>query len=165
MIILGIDPGYGTTGFGLIETDGYDFKVLDFGAITTEPQYTTAQRIKQTVEDLMSLVEEFKPDEIAIEEIFFSKNVTTALKVAESRGAIIYQLSTAKIQIREYKPNQVKMNICGYGSAPKIQVQKMVQMLLNLKELPKPDDAADALAIAICHANHLKNQNLEKNNA
>lgn len=165
MIILGIDPGFATTGFGVIETAGYDFRMLDCGAIITSPADTLSQRITQTVEDLLSLLKQFQPQEVAIEEIFFSKNVTTALKVAESRGAIIYELARQGIQVREYKPNQVKINICGYGSAPKIQVQKMVQILLNLKDLPKPDDAADALAIAICHANHLKHQNLEQNNA
>ncbi len=160
MIILGIDPGFATTGFGIIETDGYDFRILDCGAIITLPTHSLSERIRQTVEDLLSLIDTYHPDKVAIEEIFFSKNVTTALKVAESRGAIIYALALRKIQTTEYKPNQVKINICGYGSAPKIQVQKMVQILLNLVELPKPDDAADALAIAICHANHLKNQNL-----
>lgn len=163
MIILGIDPGYATTGFGIIETDGYDFRMLDCGAILTKPTDTLSQRISQTVEDIIFLLKQFQPDEVAIEEIFFSKNVTTALKVAESRGAIIYELARQGKQVTEYKPNQVKMNICGYGAAAKSQVQKMVQILLNLKDLPKPDDAADALAIAICHANHLKNKNLEQN--
>jgi crossover junction endodeoxyribonuclease RuvC len=165
LIILGIDPGYATTGFGVIETDGYDFRMLDCGAIITPPGDTLSQRILQTVEDLLSLLEQFHPDQIAIEEIFFSKNVTTALKVAESRGAIIYEFARQGMPVTEYKPNQVKINICGYGSAAKIQVQKMVQILLNLKDLPKPDDAADALAIAICHANHFKNQNPEQNHA
>jgi len=165
LIILGIDPGYATTGFGVIETDGYDFRMLDCGVILTPATDSLSQRIKQTVEDLLFLLKQYQPDQVAIEELFFSKNVTTGLKVAESRGAIIYELARQNIQVTEYKPNQVKINICGYGSASKIQVQKMVQMLLNLKDLPKPDDAADALAIAICHANHLKNQNLEKINA
>ena len=162
MIILGIDPGFATTGFGVIETDNDDFRLLDYGAITTLPTDSLSKRIQQTIEDLLSIIKEFKPEQVAIEELFFSKNVKTALKVAESRGAIIYAIALQNIQIAEYKPNQVKINICGYGSAPKIQVQKMVQILLNLKDLPRPDDAADALAIAMCHANHLKNQHLYK---
>jgi crossover junction endodeoxyribonuclease RuvC len=165
LIILGIDPGTATTGFGLIEFNGYDFRLLDFGSIETSKELPHHERIRQIVSDLSSLIREYHPDQVAIEELFFSKNVTTAMKVAESRGAIIYALSESNLAPAEYKPNQVKVNICGYGSAPKIQVQKMVQIILNLKHLPRPDDAADALAIAICHANHLKHQNLYQNNA
>lgn len=160
MIILGIDPGYGTTGFGIIETDGQSFDVLDFGVITTSPKTDRLDRVIETVKDLAALAKEFKPDQIAIEELFFSKNVSTAMQVAESRGAIIYEFSRQKYPIYQYKPNQIKMAVCGYGNAPKIQIQQMVKLMLNLDQIPKPDDAADALAIAICHAGHLKNQKL-----
>ena len=163
MIILGIDPGYATTGFGIIKFNGDEAKPLDFGVITTEKGLPHGERIRQTVSDLLSLVKEHRPDAIAMEELFFSKNTKTALKVAESRGAILYALGCQNQLPTEYKPNQIKMNICGYGSAPKIQVQKMVQLLLNLKSIPYPDDAADALAIALCHHNHQKtNINIEQ---
>lgn len=160
MIILGIDPGTATTGYGLIKFDGYDFKLIDFGSILTSKELPQQQRILQICQDLDQLIQEYHPEQIAIEEIFFSKNTKTALKVAESRGAILLSLAQKNLTAAEYKPNQVKINVCGYGGAPKIQIQKMVQLILNLKTLPKPDDAADALAIAICHANHLKNRNL-----
>ncbi len=156
LLILGIDPGYATTGFGLIDIVDQEIRMVDCGVITTLKGVPQAQRIQETVDDLLELIDQFQPDQIAIEEIFFSKNVTTALKVAECRGAIIYQISKKSLPYSEYKPNQVKINICGYGGAPKIQVQKMVQLLLNLKQIPQPDDAADALAIAVCHANHYK---------
>lgn len=156
MIIFGIDPGFATTGFGIILVDGDKLRALDYGVITTEKGIPHGERIRQTINDLLSLVSEHRPDEIAMEELFFSKNTTTALKVAESRGAILYALGKKRQLPTEYKPNQIKMNVCGYGGAPKIQVQKMVQLLLNLESIPRPDDAADALAIAICHANHIK---------
>lgn len=156
MIIFGIDPGFATTGFGVIQTNGDKVTAIDFGVITTKKNLPHGERIRQTVNDLLSLIREHQPQEIAMEELFFSKNTTTALKVAESRGAILYALGKKRQLPTEYKPNQIKMNICGYGGAPKIQVQKMVQLLLNLDHIPYPDDAADALAIAICHANHLK---------
>ena len=165
MIILGIDPGTATTGFGIIKFDGYDVHLLDFGSILTPKEDSHQHRIVQIIDDLKSIIQEFQPDQVAIEELFFSKNVKTALKVAESRGAVIYALGLENLPINEYTPNQVKVNICGYGSAPKIQVQKMVQMILNLPNLPQPDDAADALAIAICHANHLKINTYTNNNA
>ena len=130
--------------------------MVDCGVITTPKGLDHGLRIQETVDDLLEIIEEFQPEQIALEELFFSKNVTTALKVAECRGAIMYQLSKKGLPLSEYKPNQVKINLCGNGSAPKIQVQKMVQLLLNLKQIPQPDDAADALAIAICHAAHLK---------
>jgi crossover junction endodeoxyribonuclease RuvC len=156
VIIFGIDPGYATTGFGIIEFSNDRVEALDYGVITTKKDEIHGNRIKQTIDDLMSLIKEFKPDEIALEELFFSKNTKTALKVAESRGAILYALGSHKLLPTEYKPNQIKLNICGNGGAPKKQVQKMVQILLNLDSIPTPDDAADALAIAICHVNHIK---------
>lgn len=130
--------------------------MVNYGVITTSKDLPHPQRIYEIVEDLNELIDEFHPDQVALEELFFSKNVKTALKVAESRGAIMYLIAKRGLPLSEYKPNQVKINICGNGSAPKIQVQKMVQLLLNLKQIPQPDDAADALAIAVCHSNHCK---------
>lgn len=156
MLILGIDPGYATTGFGLIRHHPDGIELLDCGVITTSPELPHGQRIQQTISDLLEIIEEFQPQEVALEEVFFSKNVTTALKVAECRGAIIYEMSRQQLPLTEYKPNQIKMNLCGYGAAPKIQMQKMVQLMLNLSTLPQPDDAADALAIALCHAHYLQ---------
>jgi len=156
LLILGIDPGYATTGFGIIDSFDDQIKAVDYGVITTSKDLPHGERLLQTINDLMELIREFHPDEVALEELFFSKNVTTALKVAECRGAIIYELQRQKMALSEYKPNQVKNSVCGYGSAPKIQVQKMVQILLELKQIPQPDDAADALALAICHAHHQK---------
>lgn len=153
---MGIDPGYATLGFGLIEVLNGQIRMIEYGTVETPKELDQTSRIRQTVDDLMELVREFRPDEIALEELFFSKNVTTALKVAEVRGAIFYALHALKLPLAEYKPNQVKNNLCGNGAAPKIQIQKMVQLLLNLEQLPEPDDAADGLAIAICHANHLQ---------
>jgi crossover junction endodeoxyribonuclease RuvC len=158
--ILGIDPGIAITGFGIIEFDGYDFQMLEYGCIRTEKTLSHQQRISLVIEDLNNLINEFRPDQISIEEIFFNKNVKTGIQVAECRGAVIYHLSQRGYLINQYKPLQVKSNICGYGGAKKDQVQKMVQMLLKLNEIPQPDDAADALALAICHANHLKQLSL-----
>lgn len=160
MKILGIDPGYGTTGFAIIESDGNNFIPLEFGVITTKAGLALGTRITETIKDLGELIDQFQPDQIALEEVFFSKNVTTALQVAESRGAIIYELGRRHYEVSQYKPNQVKMAVCGFGNAPKIQIQQMVKLMLNLEQIPKPDDAADALAIAICHAVHHKNQKL-----
>lgn len=156
MIILGIDPGYATTGFGIIDKTANGVIALDYGVITTKQGTSQANRIKQTIDDILSLIKEFQPDEIALEELFFSKNTKTALKVAEARGAILYALECKNRAPTEYKPNEIKLNICSNGSAPKKQVQKMVKILLNLDTIPSPDDAADALAIAICHSNHCK---------
>jgi crossover junction endodeoxyribonuclease RuvC len=158
--ILGIDPGIAITGFGIIEFDGYDFEMLEYGCIRTEKTLTHQERISQVITDLNDIINEFQPDQISIEEIFFNKNVKTGIQVAECRGAVIYHLGQKGFTINQYKPLQVKSNICGYGGAKKDQVQRMVQMLLKLTDIPKPDDAADALALAICHANNLKQLSL-----
>jgi crossover junction endodeoxyribonuclease RuvC len=160
LIILGIDPGTTTTGFGLIDYDGHNFRALDYGSIETTPKASQAAKIKQLTSDLAKILKSSKPDQVSVEEIFFSKNVKTGIKVAECRGAIISELTRHGYDVNEYKPLVIKNNICGYGGADKKNVQKMVQLILNLKQLPEPDDAADALAIAICHANHLKQKQL-----
>lgn len=160
MRILGLDPGTATIGFGVIETGHQKHRLLDYGCIKTAAGTPLPRRLKQIYEDLKSIVSEWKPHAVAIEEVFFSKNVKTAIQVAQARGAMIQQLALGPHQISEYKPQQVKEAVCGYGKAEKKQVQKMVQLILEMEEIPHPDDAADALALAICHANSLKMQNL-----
>jgi crossover junction endodeoxyribonuclease RuvC len=152
MIIFGLDPGTATTGFGVIKTVNGEFELLDYGCITTAKTLKLPERLSQITKDLEELICAWKPDVIAIEEIFFSKNIKTAMSVAHARGALIQKLSSEGYEINEYKPQQIKESVCGYGKAEKMQVQKMVQIILKMKELPRPDDAADALAVAICHA-------------
>lgn len=156
MIILGIDPGTATTGYGLIEEKAGKVMLVDYGVITTKPENTPEQRLEILYDQLTDLIEEYNPDEIAVEELFFSTNVKTAMSVSQARGVILLATQKCGIPLSEYTPNQVKNGICGYGGADKKQVQKMVQMLLSLKEVPKPDDAADAVAIAICHSSSRK---------
>jgi crossover junction endodeoxyribonuclease RuvC len=156
MVILGLDPGTATTGFGIISYEDDKYRLLDYGCITTPKTDRLADRLKQISDDLEEIVRDAKPDEIAIEEIFFSKNIKTAIHVAHARGALMQKLSSEGYGINEYKPQQVKEAVCGYGKAEKIQVQKMVQLILNMEIMPCPDDAADALAVAICHGNSLK---------
>lgn len=156
MIIMGIDPGTATTGFGFIECSKDQFKLLDYGCIKTLPNQSLSSRLQQINDDLKTLLKTWKPDSVAIEELFFSKNVKTAIHVAHARGAMMQLLSTSGYEIAEYKPQQVKAAVCDYGNAEKKQIQKMVQLIFQMDHLPTPDDAADALAIAFCHANTLK---------
>jgi len=160
MIILGLDPGTATTGFGVINFEGSELQLLDYGCITTPKTLRLPERLHQITTDLEEIVNTWKPNVIGIEEIFFSKNVKTAMSVAHSRGALMQKLSSQGYQIYEYKPQQIKEAVCGYGKAEKIQVQKMVQLILKMDQLPRPDDAADALAVAICHSNNAKYQHL-----
>ncbi len=153
MIILGIDPGLATMGYGVINAVKGNYSVIDYGAVITPKDCTLPQRLKQLEEGVQELIETFKPDNIAIEELFFSKNVTTGIAVSEARGVIL--LTAVKglgDEVYEYTPNQIKQAVTGYGGADKMQMQHMVQALLRLKSVPRPDDAADALAVAICHA-------------
>lgn len=152
MRILGIDPGVAIVGFGLIESDRGQQRMLQYGAITTQAGLPLATRLVQIGNDLEQLITQFKPDEIAIEELFFSKNITTGIAVAHGRGVILYTAEKMQIPIYEYTPMQVKQAVVGYGLAEKKQVMDMTRRLLKLKSVPRPDDAADALAIAICHA-------------
>lgn len=160
MRILGLDPGTATIGFGVIETGRLKHQLLDYGCIKTQAGLPFPVRLKQIYDDLEAIVKEWKPEAVAIEEIFFSKNVKTAIQVAQARGAILQQMALGPHQIAEYKPQEVKEAVCGYGKAGKKQVQKMVQLILEMDEIPHPDDAADALALAICHANSLHMQKL-----
>lgn len=152
MIILGIDPGIAIVGIGLVQKAGSRIVPLQYGKITTTNALTVPQRLYKISQDLDELIATFRPDVVAIEKLFFSKNVKTAMTVAEARGAILLTASKAELAIYEYTPVQVKQAICGYGGADKNQVQQMVKSVLNLSEIPKPDDTADALAIAVCHA-------------
>ena len=152
MRILGIDPGYGITGFGLIDAQRSNFKLLGCGAITTPPNTDFPWRLEVIYNDMTQLLQQAKPDVVAIEELFFGQNVTTGINVAQSRGVILLAIRQAGVPIHEYKPAQVKQSVVGYGNATKHQVQDMTKRLLKLSAMPKPDDAADAIAIALCHA-------------
>ena len=152
MRILGIDPGIAIVGFGLIESDRGNMRMLQYGAVTTEAGLPLATRLVQIEDDMRALIRLLQPDEIAIEELFFSKNITTGIAVAHGRGVVLCTAERLGIPIFEYTPMQVKQAVVGYGLAEKRQVMDMTRRLLKLKAVPKPDDAADALAIAICHA-------------
>ena len=152
MRILGIDPGVATVGFGVIDSDRAQQQMIQYGAITTAAGLPLATRLVQIAADLEVLIRQFQPDEIAVEELFFSKNITTGIAVAHARGVILYIAERLQVPVYEYTPMQVKQAVVGYGLAEKHQVMDMTRRLLKLKSVPKPDDAADALAIAICHA-------------
>ncbi len=152
MRILGIDPGYGITGFGLIEAQRGQFSLLRCGAITTPAGMDFSARLEIIYEDMRQLLEVAKPDVVAIEELFFGQNVTTGIGVAQSRGVILLAIRQAGLEVHQYKPMQVKQAVVGYGGATKHQVMDMTKRLLHLSAAPKPDDAADAVAIALCHA-------------
>ena len=152
MRILGIDPGYGITGFGIIEAERGNSVLLGCGAITTPAGADFSARLEMIYEDMRSLLEKAKPDAVAIEELFFGQNVTTGIGVAQSRGVILLAIRQAGLEVAQYKPMQVKQSVVGYGNATKHQVMDMTKRILNLQQMPKPDDAADAIAIALCHA-------------
>ena len=141
-----------TIGFGLVEADRGRQRLLQFGVITTPPGIPLSSRLWQISEDMSSLLTQLKPDEAAVEELFFSKNITTGIAVAHGRGVILLELEKAGVPVFEYTPMQVKQAVVGYGKAEKRQVMDITKRLLNLKAVPKPDDAADAVAIALCHA-------------
>ena len=152
MRILGIDPGYGITGFGLIESQRGQSRLLRCGAITTPAGADFSYRLEMIYEDMRKLLELSKPEAVAIEELFFGQNVTTGIGVAQSRGVILLAIRQAGVPVFQYKPMQVKQAVVGYGNATKHQVMDMTKRILNLSQSPKPDDAADAVAIALCHA-------------
>ena len=152
MRILGIDPGYGITGFGLIEADRGRSRLLQCGAITTPAGMDFSARLEIIYEDMHKLLEMAKPDAVAIEELFFGQNVTTGIGVAQARGVVLLAIRQAGLEVTAYKPMQVKQAVVGYGNATKHQVMDMTKRILGLSQLPKPDDAADAIAIALCHA-------------
>ena len=152
MRILGIDPGYGITGFGLVEAQRNQFALVRCGAITTPPNTDFSWRLEIIYNDMVELLRVTQPDVVAIEELFFGQNVTTGIGVAQSRGVILLAIQQAGVPIYEYKPMQVKQSLVGYGNATKHQMMDMTKRLLHLDAMPKPDDAADAIAIALCHA-------------
>lgn len=152
MRILGIDPGYGITGFGLVEAQRGQTRLLHCGAITTPAGMDFPARLEIIYEDMRKLLELAKPQEVAIEELFFGQNVTTGIGVAQSRGVILLAVQQAGLPVHAYKPMQVKQAVVGYGGATKHQVMDMTRRILGLSQMPKPDDAADAIAIALCHA-------------
>ena len=152
MRILGIDPGYGITGFGLIESNRGQIQLLQCGAITTPATTDFSWRLEIIYNDMVQLLQVAKPDAVAIEELFFGQNVTTGIGVAQARGVVLLAIRQAGVPVYSYKPMQVKQALVGYGNATKHQMMDMTKRLLHLNEMPKPDDAADAIAIALCHA-------------
>lgn len=163
MRILGIDPGTATVGYGVIEERESKISVVTFGAITTKPQDgDTARRLQIIYDALSALIKQYRPTEAAIEELFFGRNITTAIQVGQARGVLLLALVNAGVPIAEYSPPKIKEAVSGYGNASKQQVQFMVQNLLNLEEMPKPDDAADGLAVAWTHYQHYRHELLYK---
>jgi crossover junction endodeoxyribonuclease RuvC len=150
--IVGIDPGLAATGFGVVDQAGNSFRLIEFGVLTTSPGEVLARRLAVLRDGLAELLERHSPREAAVEQLFFNVNVRTALAVGQARGVVLLALADAGLPVSEYTPSQVKQTVVGYGSADKKQVQYMVRTILAMRETPKPDDAADALAIAICHA-------------
>jgi len=153
MRALGIDPGTAITGWGIVEIgpDGQTLRLVAYGAVTTSAKLALPERLMIIYDDLTDIIAQYRPDTAAVEALFFSKNAATALSVGHGRGAAMLAAAKAGLTIAEYKPLEVKQAVVGYGGADKGQVQRMIKLLLNLEEIPKPDDAADGLAVAICH--------------
>ncbi len=158
MIVLGIDPGYATVGFGAVAYEKGKFTPLEYGAVKTDPGLSFQARLFEIHRDILSLIDHIKPDAVAVEELFFNTNVKTAIEVGHARGVIVLAITEKGIPFFEYTPLEVKQAVVGYGRAEKRQVMEMTKVLLKLSKMPKPDDAADALAIAICHAHTASSQ-------
>ncbi len=152
MRILGIDPGYATIGFGVVQAERGQFQLLQYGTITTSPEQDFPQRLLTIYQDMLQLLETVKPDCMAIEELFWGHNVTTGIGVSHGRGVILLAAAQQGLPIHEYTPMQIKQAVVGYGNATKLQVMDMTRRLLNMKAVARPDDAADAIAVALCHA-------------
>ena len=152
MIILGIDPGYAIVGYGVINYEKNHFSVVDYGAITTEAKTPFNLRLQKIYTDLTALITKYHPEAMAIEKLFYNTNAKTVIDVAQARGVIMLAAQLNSVEAFEYTPLQVKQSVVGYGRAEKKQVQEMTRVILNLEKIPKPDDTADALAMAICHA-------------
>lgn len=152
MIILGIDPGYAIVGWGVLDYTGNRFQVLGYGAVTTQAHTVFTDRLDYIYRELNILIERYQPEAMAIEKLFFNTNAKTAIDVAQARGVILLAARQHELTIREYTPLQVKQSVTGYGRADKKQVQELTRIILNLEKIPKPDDTADALAMAITHA-------------
>ena len=152
MIVLGIDPGYAIVGYGVVEYNNNHFRAIEYGAVTTEAHTPFNERIEKIYDGVSALIAKYSPAALAVEKLFFNTNQKTAIDVAQARGAIVLAAQKAGVKIFEYTPLQVKQSVVGYGRAEKKQVQEMTRVILNLEKVPKPDDTADALAMAICHA-------------
>ena len=151
MITLGIDPGTALLGYGVVES-GDDPRMIDYGAIATHPDRSMPDRLNELFDAMTSLLMEHQPDVLAVEQLFFARNVTTAIAVGQARGVVLLAAARANVSVVEYSPSEVKHAVVGYGKADKGQMQEMVRLILNLDHVPHPDDAADALAVALCHA-------------
>ena len=162
MIILGIDPGTATTGYGVIEKTKNEIKCVDYGCILTSKEFSDAERLTDINKQLNNVLNKYKPDAMSVESVYFFKNLKTAMPVSQAKGVILFTAAKKKIPIYEFTPLQIKMATVGYGRAEKKQVQKMVKLLLNIEKTPKPDDAADALAAAICCSYYIENPLLKK---
>ncbi|MBZ2173979.1 crossover junction endodeoxyribonuclease RuvC [Schnuerera sp. xch1] len=162
MIILGIDPGLAIMGYGIVEVKGNKYKAIDYGCITTDANTDFPERLKIIYDEMIMLIDKYNPEDVAIEELFFNKNVKTAIRVGQARGVEVLAAKNKGLEIYEYTPLQIKQAVVGYGRAEKKQVQEMVKLLLNLKKIPKPDDAADALAVAVCHSSCLNYKDMFK---
>ncbi|MBI5072070.1 crossover junction endodeoxyribonuclease RuvC [Candidatus Falkowbacteria bacterium] len=154
MIVLGIDPGFARTGYGVVEEKNKNLRMLDYGCISTPAGVVFEKRLEKIREELTRLIKKYKPGVCAVEKIFFCKNTKTAIDVGQARGVVILTAAEKNLKILEFTPLQVKQSITGYGKAEKQQMQKMVKILLGLKDIPRPDDAADALALAIAGSNN-----------
>ncbi len=156
MIIMGVDPGFAITGYGIVKYEGNKFSAIDYGAVLTKASEPFAERLLQLDRRLGELIGMYRPEAISVEELFFNKNIKTAIMAAHGRGVALVAAARSGAEVFEYTPLQVKQAVVGYGRAEKAQVQQMVKVILNLAEIPKPDDVADALAVAICHGHSHK---------
>ena len=162
MIILGIDPGLATLGYGVIEADNNRRRLIQFGTLTTPAGQPMPQRLRAIFQGMNQLMDIYRPDDVAFEELFFSKNITTGMAVSAARGVALVAVVQRTDNLYEYTPMQIKQAVTGYGGADKHQVQQMVKMLLNMKDIARPDDAADALAVALTHANSMNMKKMFK---
>ena len=162
MVILGIDPGTATTGYGIIKQDkrSDEFEIIDYGAITTQKTLNDAQRLEILAKDLSKLIKKYRPDVAGVEKLFLTTNQKTAMTVSQARGVVLYICQKYRLPVLEFTPLQIKSFVCGYGKADKKQVQYLIQKTFKLKAAPKPDDAADALAVALCAGYHYRKDKL-----
>ena len=157
MIVLGIDPGTAKTGFGLVEEDAAgEAKLIRYGVILTPAGGPMPERLRSIYQDVTALIRAAAPESVAVEELFFSRNVTSALSVGQARGVVLLAAAQAGLTVYEYKPNEVKQALVGYGNADKKQIQEMLRIMLRLEDIPRPDDAADAVAVAVCHLHSMR---------
>lgn len=167
MVILGIDPGYAIVGYGVVDYKNNHFSTVDYGVVTTPAGINFAKRLELIYNNILDIIEKYRPDSISIEKLFFNSNTATAIAVAEARGVIRLAAQKCNVPAFEYTPLQVKLAVTGYGKAEKKQIMDMTRIVLGLDEIPKPDDTADALAVAICHAHSsssiIGKLNLEEN--